>query len=481
MRILMVASESAPLAKTGGLADVVYSLSKELSVLGEEVSVVMPFYGAMNVDIGSEIRLVGNVQVQLSWRLQNAKIYKTFVDGITFYLIENEYYFGRDGYYGYNDDTERFAFFTIAVRNMIVVLKLRPDIIHVHDYHAGMLPALIKIQNKKNAQFRRMKYIVTIHNPAFQGEFGPELLEDFYDIRKSYYDDGTLRYRDLVNPLKAAIVYADKINTVSPTHAKELLTPEGSKGLDGIIKLRENDFSGILNGIDYDEFNPETDLHIPHLFSLKSIANKKRNKEALLNEFNLSAATNEPLFAMVSRLTWQKGMDLMLAGARDVLNKGARIIVLGSGEYGYEQALEQLRRDFPEQVGIYIGYNNSLAHRIYAASDFFIMPSLFEPCGIGQMIAQRYGTLPIVRATGGLKDTIISYDGGNSDVADGFSFDNYDEYWMKLTMNYAFDTYQDQKAMDKLVHNAMTKNNHWREAAKKYLALYKTATAPKVA
>ncbi|HZJ89403.1 MAG TPA: glycogen synthase [Bacilli bacterium] len=475
MRIMMVASESAPLAKTGGLADVVYSLSKELSVLGEEVSVVMPFYGAINKDIGSEIRFVSNVQVQLSWRCQNAKIYKTFVDGITFYLIENEYYFGREGFYGYADDTERFAFFTVAVRNMLVSLKLRPDILHVHDYHAGMLPALIKIQNKKNAQFRRMKYVVTIHNPAFQGEFGPELLEDFYDIRKSYYDDGTLRYRDKVNSLKAAIVHADKINTVSPTHALELLTREGSKGLDGIINLRRDDFSGILNGIDYDEFNPETDTNIPHLFSLKSTANKKRNKEELLREFNLTVKANQPLFSMVSRLTWQKGMDLMLAGAYEVLAKGAAVIVLGSGEYGYEQALEELRRQYPEQVGIYIGYNNSLAHRIYAASDFFMMPSLFEPCGIGQMIAQRYGTLPIVRATGGLKDTIISYDGMNENKADGFSFDNYDEYWMKLTMNYAFDTYQDTKTMDKLVDNAMTKNNHWREAAKKYLALYKEA------
>jgi len=234
MKILMVASESSPLAKTGGLADVVYALSKELAILGEEVSVVMPFYGNIKRSPDQEIRFVANVQVPLGWRFQNAKVYKTFIDGITFYLLENEYYFGREGFYGYDDDTERFAFFSVAVRNMMQALKIKPDVVHVHDYHGGMVPALIKIQNSRTKFFNKMKFVVTIHNPAFQGEFHPDLLPDFYDIRKEYFDDGTLRYRDKVNALKAAIVFADKINTVSPTHAEELLTPEGSKGLDGI-------------------------------------------------------------------------------------------------------------------------------------------------------------------------------------------------------------------------------------------------------
>lgn len=474
MKILMVASESAPLAKTGGLADVVYSLSKELAISGEEVSVVMPFYGNIRRFPDQEIRFLANVQVPLGWRFQNAKVYKTFIDGITFYLVENEYYFGRDGFYGYEDDTERFAFFSVAVRNMLQTIKLKPDVIHIHDYHGGMIPALIKIQNARTKFFSKMKFVVTIHNPAFQGEFHPDLLPDFYDIRKEYFEDGTLRYRDKVNALKAAIVFADKINTVSPTHAKELLSPEGSKGLDGILKLREQDFVGILNGIDYDEFNPATDKLIPHNYHVQKISPKALNKAELFKELNLSVDPKVPLFAMVTRLTWQKGLDLVIPAIQEVIMRGGAVVVVGSGEYGYEQELERLRDKYPTQMAIYIGYNNSLAHRVYAASDFFFMPSLFEPCGIGQMIAQRYGSLPIVRATGGLKDTIIGYDGTNGDVADGFSFDNYDEYWMKLTTNYALLQYQNQPVYKKLRRNAMKKLNNWAEASKKYLALYKS-------
>ncbi|HOA11397.1 MAG: glycogen synthase [Bacilli bacterium] len=474
MKILMVASESSPLAKTGGLADVVYALSKELAILGEEVSVVMPFYGNIKRSPDQEIRFVANVQVPLGWRFQNAKVYKTFIDGITFYLLENEYYFGREGFYGYDDDTERFAFFSVAVRNMMQALKIKPDVVHVHDYHGGMVPALIKIQNSRTKFFNKMKFVVTIHNPAFQGEFHPDLLPDFYDIRKEYFDDGTLRYRDKVNALKAAIVFADKINTVSPTHAEELLTPEGSKGLDGILKLRKNDFSGILNGIDYDEFNPQTDKHLPFRYGKTRPGIKTKNKLVLFKELGIKGDVDTPLFSMVSRLTWQKGIDLVLPAIVEVLEKGGNVVVVGSGEHGYEQALEELRARYPDRMAIYIGYNNPLAHRVYAASDFFFMPSLFEPCGIGQMIAQRYGTLPIVRTTGGLKDTVIGYDGTNEDVADGFVFDNYDEYWMKLTTNYALEQYKNQKVFKKLRRNAMEKNNDWSEAGKKYLALYKS-------
>lgn len=476
MKILMVASESAPLAKTGGLADVVYALSKELAILGEEVSIVMPFYGNIKRIPDQEIRFLANVQVPLGWRFQNAKIYKTFIDGITFYLVENEYYFGREGYYGYEDDTERFAFFSVAVRNMLQVIKLKPDIVHVHDYHGGMVPALIKIQNAKTRFFSKMKFVVTIHNPAFQGEFSPEILEEFYDIRRAYFDDGTLRYRDKVNALKAAIVFADKINTVSPTHATELLTPEGSKGLDGILKLRANDFSGILNGIDYEEFNPSKDKFIAHKFSIKNMANKAANKVALFEELHITGDKDTPLFAMVSRLTWQKGLDLVLGASYEVLRAGASVVIVGSGEYGYEQELEKMRAMFPTQMAIYIGYNNGLAHRVYASADFFFMPSLFEPCGIGQMIAQRYGTLPIVRATGGLRDTIIGYNGQNINVADGFSFDHYDEYAMKLTTNYALEQYKNPEVFKALQKNAMQKLNNWAEAGKKYLALYQSIT-----
>ncbi len=472
MKILMVASEAAPLAKTGGLADVVYALSKELVILGEEVSVVLPFYKNIHNLHKLQIKHLASLDVALGWRVQVAKIYKTFIDGITYYLVENDRYFDRAGYYGFGDDTERFAFFTLAIRNMIVALKLRPDVIHLHDYHAGLLPAVIKIQNPRLKTLQKIKYVLTIHNPAFQGTFTPGELEDYYGISRKYYEDGTLRYYGDVNSLKSAIVYSDKINTVSPTHALELLTPEGSKGLDGILELRRGDFSGILNGIDYEEFDPAKDRLIPHQFSLKTINEKAKNKVALFKDFNLSGDENTALYSLVSRLTWQKGIDLILKAARAVLDKGANVFILGSGEYGYEQEFERLRAEYPSQMGIYIGYNNTLAHLTYAASDFFFMPSLFEPCGIGQMIAQRYGTLPLVRNTGGLKDTVIGYDGKNKKDADGFTFDDYKEEAFVTVALTTYAVYQDKALMKKLVTNAMNKNNDWAQAGRKYQALY---------
>ncbi len=472
MKVLMVASEAAPLAKTGGLADVVYALSKELVILGEEVSIVMPFYKNINYLDKVQIKHLITIEVNVGWRIQSAKIYKTFIDGITYYLIENDHYFDRAGFYGFGDDTERFAFFTLAIRNMIIALKLRPDVIHLHDYHAGLLPAVIKIQNARTKTLQKIKYVLTIHNPAFQGTFSPGELEDYYGISRKYFDDGTLRYYGEVNSIKAAIVYADKINTVSPTHALELLTPEGSKGLNSILELRRDDFSGILNGIDYEEFDPSKDSHIPHPFTLKTIQEKAKNKVALFKDFNLVGDENTPLYSLVSRLTWQKGIDLVLRAARAVLEKGANLLILGSGEYGYEQSFESLRYEFPSQMGLYIGYNNTLAHLTYAASDFFFMPSLFEPCGIGQMIAQRYGTLPLVRNTGGLKDTITGYNGKNPKEADGFTFDDYKE---EAFINVALTThaiYEDKALMKTLVSNAMKKNNDWAQAGLRYQALY---------
>lgn len=469
-KILMVASEALPFSKTGGLADVVYSLSHEEVKLGHQVAVVLPLYGIKREET-SEQKLVGTVAVPVGWRQQVARIYTTVHQGITYYLIENEYYFGREGIYGYFDDVERFAFFTIAIRNMIEKFSLEFDIIHLHDWQPGMLPTLIKEQNRKDKLFKKLKFVFTIHNPAFQGMFDANLVKDFYDLPMSVYDNGNVRFRDRASSLKAAIIYADKITTVSPTHAQELLTPEGSKGLNDVLNLRKDDFSGIVNGIDIEEFNPHTDQFIQKKFTIKTIANKKKNKIALAKEMGLENL-EAPLFSIVSRLTWQKGIDLFLAGAREALMHGANVIALGSGEYGLEQALEHLRGEFPAQMAIYIGYHNCLAHKIYAASDFFMMPSLFEPCGIGQLIALRYGTIPIVRRTGGLKDTVTLFNGHNLDVANGYGFDDYDEYWMRLTVNYALEHYHKDEIHQKLVVNAMQSDVSWKKSAKEYIKLY---------
>ena len=336
-----------------------------------------------------------------------------------------------------------------------------------------MLPCVLKMDPACQKKFLKTKYVFTIHNPAFQGLMPKFTLGDFYNFTDELFDNGSVRFKDQVSTLKAGIIYADKITTVSPTHHLELLTPEGGMGLDGVLRLREWDFCGILNGIDYLEFNPEDDKVIAEQFNAKTlVSGKKANKAALCKEFGLKNK-EAPLYALVTRITWQKGFDIIFPAVEDLINRGANIIMLGSGEYHYEQAWEDMRREHPDQVGLYIGYSDPLAHKIYAASDFFIMPSLFEPCGLGQMIAQRYGTLPIVRRTGGLKDSVICYDGSNAETSNGFGFDTYSVYEMTRTSHYAFDVYENKKLLHQLMKNAMLTDNSWQKSTQEYLALYK--------
>src|SRR5574344_1882807 len=400
MKIAMVASESNPLAKTGGLADVVFSLSKELVLHKNEVAIFIPYYQAIKRNNKYVTHFVTSFDVTMSWRHQKATICSVVIDNVTFYLIENYSYFDRNNYYGYDDDGERFAFFSLAVRDAFKALNFKADIVHIHDWQPGMLPAIIREQNVYDEFYRDMKFVLTIHNEAFQGFIDRSSLQDLYNLDDSIYSYGKVRFFDKVSTLKSAIIYSDRVTSVSPTHAKELLTPEGSKNLDSIINLRRFDFLGIVNGIDTKEFNPKTDKHIWKNYDEKTVlTNKAKNKEALLKMMNLEV-NDKPLFGVVSRLTWQKGLGILLDMIEQVLNRGFSFICLGSGEWDLEQRLEILRARYPKQVGIYIGYNDDLAHKIYAGSDFFFMPSLFEPCGIGQLIAERYGTLPIVRLTG---------------------------------------------------------------------------------
>ena len=472
MKIAMIASESRPFCKTGGLADVVYSLSKELTIIGEEVMVILPFYQSIKDSIRTPVKYFDSFIVNMSWRHQEAKVYLTYADGITFYFIEH-WYFDRSRIYGDGDDGERFAFFSLAARELLSRMKTVPDIIHIHDWQAGMIPCAIKEVDWYRDKFLRTKFVLTIHNPAFQGMLDRAALNNLYDLPESLFDDGTVRLDDRVSTLKAAIVYSDKITTVSPNHHQELLTPEGGMHLDGVLNLREWDFCGFLNGIDYLEFNPENDPYIKQGFNSSNfVTNKKINHDALLEELNIKDY-GQPLFSVVSRLTWQKGLDILFPAIEELANRGCNIVVLGSGERQYELELERLRAKYPDKIAIYIGYNDALAHRIYAGSDFFMMPSLFEPCGLGQMIAQRYGALPIVRRTGGLKDSVINYDGGNEKTANGFGFDNYSPDDMRYTCIYAFDAWHNDKLIKKLVKNAMETDNSWARSAENYLGLYK--------
>ena len=474
MNIVMIASEARPFCKTGGLADVVYSLGKELANVGEEVSVIIPYYSTIVV----ETKFVCELQLKMAWRTPKAMVYKAISDGMTYYFIKNDQYFARGHLYGDFDDGERFAFFTLAAKALMRTFKKAPDIIHVHDWQAGMLPCLIK-EDKTDKFFKTSKFVGTIHNPAFQGNFDKIILGDLYNLPDSLYDEGEVRFKNQVSTLKTMIVYSDRITTVSPTHHLELLTPEGSMGLNDVLRLREFDFSGILNGIDYNEFNPTDDKNIEMEYKISNIIKgKKANKLALLKQFNLEDE-NAPIFSLVTRITWQKGFDLVFPAVEELVNRGANVIMLGSGEYAYEQRWEYLRSKYPNKIGVYIGYNDPLAHKIYAGSDFFLMPSLFEPCGLGQMIAQRYGTLPIVRRTGGLRDSVINYDGTNEETSNGFGFDEYSQYEMNRTCLYALSTYKKKTLFHKLVRNAFNTDNSWVKSMNEYRKVYLSLVSKK--
>ncbi len=472
MKILMVSSEANPYAKTGGLADVVYALAKELTIKGEEAAIVLPYYQSVIKRVNGNIKNVGSFDVFMSWRKQHADLYRTYVDGITYYFIGNSYYFNRDNLYGYYDDIERFAFYTLAVRNMLKFLKYKPRIIHIHDWQAGMLPALIKEQNSDDPFYQNMKFVTTIHNPAFQGLFDPFLLSDFYGLSDELYRSGKVRFKGAVSSLKAAIMYSEKITTVSPSHAQELLTEAGGHDLNHVLQYCLDDFSGILNGIDYEEWNPQTDDRLPFKYGFNDFKiGKSRNKQSLLETFGLPL-NDGPLFGLVSRLTWQKGIDLITNAIPYLISRGASVIILGSGEYNAEQDLLKLTERFPQKLAVKIGYDEDVAHRIYASSDFFLMPSLFEPCGISQMISLRYGTLPIVRMTGGLIDTITPFTGANIDVANGYGFYDYTSNAFNDTLGWALDNYQQKETHAQLIFNAFKSQNDWAKSADEYLKLY---------
>ena len=463
MKIVNVASEANPLVKSGGLGDVVYSLSRELAKAGHEVSIILPYFKIVkDKNIGAEY--LGYDYIDMSWRHQYVGIFKKVIDGVNYYLIDSEQYFGRDNLYGYDDDGERFAYFALAAQKIISKLNLQPDIVHVHDWQAGMLPTLMKVRPLDE---HRSHYVLTIHNPAFKGYLYPESLGDLYNLDIELFNNGSVRFEGMVSTLKAAIYFADKITTVSPTHRNELLTEQFSQGLCHVLEFRRDDFCGILNGVDVVEFDPEHDKRIKANYSAKSFKEGKfEDKKDLLEGLGLKDV-NAPTFGIVSRLTYQKGVDLVVQNALHLLYRGANIVILGSGEYALERAIQDLRDAHPDKIGVYIGYNDALAHKIYAGSDFFLMPSLFEPCGIGQIVAQRYGTLPIVRETGGLVDTVHPEE-------DGFSFQYYDVFSMRAVLDRALDIYYtDMNKMDSMIKKAMELDRSWVESMNKYVGLYK--------
>ncbi len=469
-KVLIAAAESAPFVKTGGLADVVGTLPQALKAQGMDVAVILPKHSAIKNKYQCELKTIATMSVQLGWRNEYLGIEMLTKEGINYYFIDNEEYFGGPVYLGGNAESEQYMFFCKSVIEALAYIDFKPDIIHANDWHTAMIPMLLKTQYQGREQ-GNIKTVFTIHNLQYQGQMSFSLIQDMLSIDSKYFTPEFIEAYDCANMMKAALVFADKITTVSPTYAKEILHSYYGRGMEGILNARKHDTVGIVNGINTDEFNPKKDKNIKSNYGLTSIYNKYENKKALMKEMGLNISETTPVYSMVTRMTEQKGLNLVRAVIEEALYQNMAFVMLGSGDHEYEQYFNWLVRSYPDKCGVYIGYNDALAHRVYAGSDFLLMPSAFEPCGISQMIAQAYGTLPIVRETGGLKDTVTPYNIYKKE-GNGFSFSNYNAHDMLHVMKFSADVYKDKPAFVNLMKNAMKTDNSFAKSASEYKNLY---------
>ena len=470
MKVLFTVSECVPFIKSGGLADVAGSLPKELKRLGTDVRVIMPKYGSISEEFKQEMKRVAEFTVQVGWRNQYCGIEELSYNGITFYFVDNEQYFKRDHLYGYFDDGERFAFFNHAVLQGLAQIQFYPDVIHCHDWHTGMIPFLLKKKYQMIKEYAEIKSVFTIHNLQFQGIMPKEALNDLLNLDDRYFNMEELEFYGNINFMKGALVAADKITTVSPTYLKEIQTDYFGEKLNGVLVKRNEDLSGILNGIDEDIYNPETDLNLAKNYSTTTLFDKEENKRSIQQKFGLPQS-DVPLIAMITRLTKQKGLELVQAVFHEILSENIQMIVLGTGDPEFEQFFREMEGMYGEKFKAYIGFNEELAHQLYAGADLFLMPSKFEPCGLGQLIALKYGTVPIVRETGGLNDTVQPYNEFSGE-GNGFSFTKFNAHDMLYTIRRAIYFYQDQEIWDQLIISAMEMKYSWAQSAFKYNQLY---------
>ncbi|MFZ5570922.1 MAG: glycogen synthase [Thermodesulfobacteriota bacterium] len=474
MKIVYVSPEIAPFSKTGGLADVAQALPKALRALGHDVRSVMPKYPSVT-RIRAVLEPAAAFPVVMHNGLQSAVAWQSDNGGVPIYFIENEVYFNRDGNYGlgnwdYPDNLERFVFFCKAVLELCKAMDFRPDVIHCNDWQTAPLPALLKLvyrQYRSDSFFTDSpcRVVFSIHNIAYQGLF-PQEQWPVLTIPRGYYVND-FEYYGRINLMKSAIIHADKIHTVSETYAREIQTTEFGFGLQGVLWNRREDLRGILNGADYQEWDPAVDPHTYGIrYSADDMGGKRLIKSRLLADYGLPERDGVPLIGMTTRFVAQKGLDLLTACAEGILHLDTRLIVLGEGEHRYHDFFEWLLRTHPDRVGLYIGYNDELAHRIQAGADMFLMPSHFEPCGLTQIYSLKYGTLPIVRLTGGLADTI-------QDGVNGFTFFDYHPHFLYETVRRACDTYRNRPDQwEGMMRTAMGQDFSWRRSAEKIVALY---------
>lgn len=472
--VLFVSSEAVPFIKTGGLADVAGSLPKYFDKEHYDVRVMLPKYLCIPEKWRSQMKYVTHFYMDLAWRSQYVGVLEMEYAGVHYYFIDNEFYFAGLKPYGYiHEDIEKFAFFSKAALSAMPLLGFKPDIVHCHDWQTGLVPVYMKERFHDGEFFRDMKSIMTIHNLKFQGIWDLKKVKDITGLPPYFFTSDKLEAYGDANYLKGGIVYADAVTTVSDSYAEEIKTPFYGEHLDGLMRARSNCLTGIVNGIDYEEFNPATDTRIVSNYNQKTFRKEKpKNKKALQQELGLEVNDKKFMIGIVSRLTDQKGLDLIAYMMDQICAEDVQLVILGTGESQYENMFRHFAWKYPDRVSANIYYSEDMSHKIYASCDAFLMPSLFEPCGLSQLMSLRYGTVPIVRETGGLKDTVEPYNEYES-TGTGFSFANYNAHEMMNTINYAKHVfYNNKREWNKIVDRGMLKDFSWASSAKKYQKLY---------
>lgn len=469
MKVLFATSEALPFAASGGLGEVAGSLPQALRERLVGCRVVMPLYGTIDAKLRESMKFITHISVPVAWRRQYCGIFEAKAGGVIYYLIDNQYYFKRDTIYGHYDDAERFAFFSRAVLEILPSIGFKPDIIHCNDWQTALTPFYYSTVYAERPGYENIKTVFTIHNIQYQGMYGKELIDNVIGAAAGH--TSLLEYDNCVNLMKAGIECANAVTTVSPSYAKEILDPWYSHGLDTILKARSWKIQGILNGIDNESYNPETDADIYENYCSENIKNKAVNKKKLQKRLGLPQKKDTPVIGMVTRLVSHKGLDLVKVVLDEFLRAtDVQVVVLGSGEWQYESFFKEAVLKHPDKFSLTLGFVPELARKIYAGSDIFLMPSKSEPCGLSQMVALRYGSIPLVRETGGLKDTVRDSGDGKGN---GFVFTNYEARDMLGALARACEGYKDKEGWEILTKRAMLCDNSWGKSAKEYMRLYR--------
>lgn len=472
MNILYVTSEAVPFCKTGGLADVAGSLPPSLAANGDRVSVILPLYETVKDKWGEKLHFERWTNVRLAWREVYCGLFSFEYEGVTWYFVDNESYFRRSDLYGYYDDGERFAFFSRAVTELLRSLPEKPDVVHCNDWQSALVPVYIRDEAVRDDFYRSIRTVITVHNIEYQGRFGRETVEDLFGLDRGWFDGGTIEFDGDVNLLKGGIVTADAVTAVSPTYAQELKCAYFAHGLENVMRMSEGKLHGVLNGIDMKRYDPAHDESLAAPYSADDLTGKRQDKAALQKLLGLREAPGTPILAMVTRLVSHKGLDLVCETLDAIMEKDVQLVVLGKGEAKYETFFEYAKQRYGGRMAVHLGYSEQLAMQIYAGADLFLMPSKSEPCGLSQMIAMRYGTVPIVRETGGLKDTVRAYEAWNS-AGNGFTFANYNAGDMCHVVCQAIDLYHNNRDVYALLQKrGMTADFSWKRSAQAYRDIY---------